>query len=222
MGLDSKMHDLRLCLLKRKRPTIPIIDRVVATGAHMLKLLRTLVTLMAILAPVHAAAADQSVFTPIDETHCKVLSQDDETGDVTRRCPGPAGYKLLVIESDDRASITVVTPSGGELPLDFWNIVTPTFSTLGPTIEWRTRTINGKTEVRGLIARVNTFDQSDVTKPQPYSVLVVARIAQGATCVTSVIRTERFNSGEQARSAAADDRRACIHPISKPLNVEKK
>lgn len=190
------------------------------TSPRLRKLLGMLAMLITSLTPALAAAADQSRFMPIDETHCKVISQDDETNDVTRRCHGPVGYKLLVVESDDRVSMTIVTPSGNELPLDFWKLVTPTFSTLGPAVEWRTRTKNSKTDVVGLVVRVDTFNQSDVTKPQPYSVMVAARISPSATCITSLVMAELPKSAELARRSIADDQPCLNHPIAKPSTAE--
>lgn len=204
----------RLCLLKRKRPAIHIIDEVTATHAHMLKQLTRYIIVVLVLAPGLAAAADESLYTLIDETHCKVVSQDEETGDVTRRCPGVADYKLLVIESDDRASITLITPAGREVPLDFWSVVTPTFSSLGPTVEWRTKRRNGKSDVVGLIVRVNTFNQSDVTRPQPYSVLVTVRVTSHHGCVTSIVPADHAASKAQARNALAAGRADCLPQIS--------
>src|SRR5215475_6158607 len=77
----------------------------------------------------------ESVYSDLASTKCKTLTTDRETGASTQRCPGVAGYKLLVHEDDARQSITVVTPDGKKHDLDFWDVVTHGFSSVGNKAE---------------------------------------------------------------------------------------
>ena len=79
------------------------------------------------------AAADRidSVYTGIAGAAWAIIAVDEEAGATTQRCPGVAGYALLVEDDDSRMSITVVAPNGEQRPLDFWQVVTTAFSTLG-------------------------------------------------------------------------------------------
>ena len=70
---------------------------------------------------------------------CATVAVDAETGATTQRCPGIAGYSLLVQDDDARMSIVVVAPDGGQHPLEYWQVVTTAFSTLGEKAEWRVK-----------------------------------------------------------------------------------
>lgn len=73
--------------------------------------------------------------TPTSGAQCIDLSDNRETGDSVKRCPGVSGLALLIYHSDDRASLSILTREKATLPLNFWDTVTPTFSTLGPKVE---------------------------------------------------------------------------------------
>ena len=82
-----------------------------------------------------AAAQPRSVYTALDRCTTTELNADE--GWSTQRCPGTAGYTLLVHEGDLRQSVDVVAPGGAVYPLDFWSVVTSAFSSVGPRAEWR-------------------------------------------------------------------------------------
>jgi hypothetical protein len=80
---------------------------------------------------IKARAKLESVYSGLSSSKCKTIEVDKETGSSTQRCPGIAGYKLLVLDDDARQSITVVTPDGKHHPLDLWQVVTQAFSSVG-------------------------------------------------------------------------------------------
>lgn len=144
------------------------------------------------------ASADtvSSVYTSLGEADCRLVEQDKETGGTTSRCPGTAGYALLVDDFDARMSVDVVAPGGRTHRLRYSGVITSAFSSLGPRAEWRMR--NGAPIA--LIVRVNAFENPEQPN-QATSYLAVAKITPGATCVTDRIAPSA-NANEAARTAA--------------------
>jgi hypothetical protein len=155
----------------------------------------------------------KSIYTDLSESKCKTLEVDKETGSSTQRCPGVAGYKLLVLDDDARQSITVVTPSGKEHPLNLWVVITYAFSSVGPRAEWRVRSNNGKVSPTALIVRVNASEDS--TNPSRLtSYLAVVKVTPEEICVTQKIRPGA-NANEIARNAAdTAQTAACLKQVS--------
>lgn len=148
-------------------------------------------------------AALSTEYTPTKGRACVTISNNHETGDTVKRCPGAAGFSVLVLNSDDRASISLIAPDGKvTLPLDFWDIVTPSFSTLGPKVEWQLESIQGKKRPVSIIVRVHTVDQTDVEAPRPLSYFVVAAIAKDSACVIGKIPAAQVAANESARALA--------------------
>jgi hypothetical protein len=145
------------------------------------------------------ASADtvSSVYTSLAEADCRVVDQDEETGDTTSRCPGTAGYGLLVHDWDARMSVDVVAPGGRAHRLRYSGVITSAFSSLGPRAEWRMR--NGKP--LAIIVRVNAFENPDAPD-RATSYLAVAKITSGEVCVTDRIPPTTPNANEAARQAA--------------------
>ena len=152
----------------------------------------------------HAGAGEpRSVYTEISQPDCTLLPASGEPGDEEDglRCQGPAGWQLRALSGDLRASVTLVPPRGKELPLDFWNVVTHGFSTLGPRAEWRVRDIDGQPVPHALVVRV--FANEDPEHPERRtSYLAVAKITPSAACVS-----DRLTAGadDNARARAAAD-----------------
>lgn len=84
-------------------------------------------------AQVQASEA-HSLYTEISDKGCTLIPASGEPGDEEDglRCKGPAGYQLLALSGDLRATVTVVAPDGKEHALDFWDVITRGFSSLGP------------------------------------------------------------------------------------------
>lgn len=165
--------------------------------------------LLAVAATSHGAALT-TAYTPTVGKTCVSVSSNRETGDTVERCPGIGGYSLLVQNSDDRVSLSIITPQKTTLPLNFWDVVTPAFSTLGPKVEWKLETIKGKTQPAAIIVRVHTVDQTDVAAPRPLSFLVVAKIESDMACVTAKIPAGQANANLTARAAASARDSACL------------
>ncbi|HEX6041916.1 hypothetical protein [Longimicrobium sp.] len=160
-----------------------------------------------------AAAEDttngiRSVYTSLGEADCRLVKEEEETGGTTSRCPGTAGYALLVHDYDARMSVDIVAPGGRTHELRYWGVITANFSSLGPRAEWRMR---GGTPV-ALIVRVNAFENPE--KPDAAtSYLAVAKIAGGETCVIDRIAPSA-NANEAARTAADQSAsRPCLRDL---------
>lgn len=143
--------------------------------------------------------AIRSQYTPLAPEQCRLLETHPETGATVHRCPGVAGYSLLVADDDARMSITVVAPNGTRRPLDYWSVVTRGFSSLGPRAEWRMRG-TGRGAPIALIVRVNASE--DPERPSRVtSYLAVSSISPRRVCVTHRIPPSA-TANEQARRAA--------------------
>jgi hypothetical protein len=168
----------------------------------------TIMSLMSL--SVEAAVPITSIYTNLSGKQCKTVKEDKETGSFVRKCPGVGGFHLLVAADDARMSVTVMTPDNAEHPLDYWYVITRTFSSLGKTAEWRVVKRGGKITPIALIIRVDTYEQEDVNSPKKHSYLAVAKITPEAICITATIGPAA-NANAQARQAAdrAADR-ACL------------
>jgi len=156
------------------------------------------------------ARTSTSIYTALEGATCKLVADDAETGDRTTKCPGIAGYSVLVQESDDRASLTIVAPNNRGLPLDFWDFAIPGFSTLGQQLEWRQTNQETKRRSIGLIVQVNTVDQEDPAAPKPLSFFLVARVTNNSACLTAKIPADQLDAHVAARRAADDLKRQCL------------
>ena len=139
----------------------------------------------------------ESVYTELTPAKCKVVKEDVEYQE--EKCPGIAGYSLLSIYSDQRQSITVVSPEGKELPLNYYEVITPAMSHVGDKAEWRVIKSGGKVTPKALIVRVTTAPHVQTEKIVSY--LAVAKLGPDATCVTDRIEPSP-QANEQARKAA--------------------
>jgi hypothetical protein len=147
-----------------------------------------------------AQAKLESVYSDISSAKCRTIEVDKETGSSTQSCRGIAGYKLLVLDDDARQSITVVTPSGKNHPLDFWQVVTYAFSSVGSKAEWRVARSKGKVSPVAFIVRVNASeDSADPSRLTSY--LAVVKVTPQQICVTHKI-PPGAKANETARHAA--------------------
>ena len=155
--------------------------------------------------PTGANAVD-SVYTDLAVPPCQKHAEY-ELG-ATLRCEGPNGYALLVHDDDARVSITVVTPDGKEYDLDYWSVVTRSFSALGPKAEWRLR----ENAPIALIVRVNAYeDGEDPDKVTSY--LAVARIDADAVCVTDRIPPMAEQNVRARQAADKASAKSCLDEI---------
>ena len=156
------------------------------------------------------AQSKRSVYTPLGDKDCRKI-KSAEAGDdgYEGRCPGTAGYSLLLSEGDLRQNITIITPKGTQHSLDLWSVVSGAFSSVGPKAEWRLASQKGKLVPVALIVRYNASE--DPESPNKItSSLAVAKITLAEICVTDKI-SPGPNANEDARRAAdAASTKACL------------
>lgn len=159
-----------------------------------------------------------SIYTDISGKACNKHIDDESTGAYTLDCLGVHGYRLHVFEDDERSSVSVVTPDKRIFHLNYWDVVTHGFSTLGAKVEWRITKVDGKARPVAIIVRVNSLDQSDPEHPKRVPLLAVAKIANDAACVTHVVDALAADANKQARRFSDDHRLACLssEPAAKP------
>jgi hypothetical protein len=148
----------------------------------------------------------RSQFTSLESRNCRLIEQNVEEGSYSRElCPGAAGYKLEVSESDLRQDIEVVAPDGKKTGLGLSAIVAKgAFNSLGGVAEWR-----GADAARpeALIVRLNVAGGPDGDEPD-VSRLVVARLKAPA-CVVAVVPPAP-GQNEQARKVADGKLPGCL------------
>ena len=166
-------------------------------------------TLITVLTSVAHAQKIQSSFTPLSSSACRTLSVDKQTGASTERCPGISGFKLLVHDDDSRQSIAVVSPAGREHELNFYEVITSAFSSVGERAEWRIATTNGKASPIALIVRVNASeDPENPTRVTSY--LAVSKITSAEVCVTHKIKASSTANEEARRVADSNSNAPCL------------
>ena len=171
-----------------------------------------LLCLIAILACAATAVAqsNRSVYTPLGDKDCRKI-KSAEAGDdgYEGRCPGTAGYSLLLSEGDLRQNITIITPKGTQHSLDLWSVVSGGFSSLGPKAEWRLASQNRKLVPVALILRYNASeDPESPNKLTTY--LAVAKITATEICVTDKISPGPKANEDARRAADAASTKPCL------------
>ncbi|MCC6072749.1 hypothetical protein ACFSQU_13370 [Massilia sp. GCM10020059] len=176
----------------------------------MIRSLTALVALTAFSSGTPAYPA--TVTTDLHGKACKILSFDRETGAATRQCQGVAGYKLLVHDEDGRTSIDVVPPARRNLPLNFWDVVSSGYSTVGRKAEWHMVKRNGKLVPVGLVVRVNTVD-TVADRSRRGALTTVTRIAEDGACVVFKTNAASRQASRKVRAAALDPRAQCLPAV---------
>ncbi len=168
----------------------------------MLKRTLTALFILCCAVPLLAyAPAAESVYTDIAAARCKTVEAHEEGASSVQKCAGVGGYELLVEDDDSRQSVTVVSPDGKRHPLNYWQVITTGFSSLGEKAEWRVEKKGGKVRPYALIVRVNASENPE--KPdEKTSYLAVAKITSDAVCVTDKVKTNE--AARQAADASAD------------------
>jgi hypothetical protein len=174
--------------------------------------MKVLVCLIAILscAATTVAQSNRSVYTPLGDKDCRKI-KSAEAGDdgYEGRCPGTAGYSLLLSEGDLRQNITIITPKGSQHSLDLWSVVSGGFSSVGPKAEWRLTTQKGKLVPVALIIRYNASE--DPESPNKItSYLAVAKITPTEICVTDKISPGPKANEDARRAGDAASTKPCL------------
>lgn len=160
-------------------------------------------------APAAPAARVDSVYTDLAPARCKTIETSKEAASSVQRCPGVAGYALLVEDNDLRQSVTVVTPDGKRHPLNYWQVVTTAFSSVGERAEWRVVREGKRLRPVALIVRVNASENAG-SPEQKTSYLAVAKITAGAVCVTDKVKGGPSANEEARRAADASAAKPCL------------
>lgn len=171
------------------------------------------ITFILLLSAAGSAAAYDKItskYSALVGKSCTSHFDDAITGASTTECRGIQGFRLLVSEDDERASISIVTPDRRVFPLNYWGVVTGGFSSLAGKAEWRVANVAGKAVPVALIVRVNTVDQSDPEHPKQVQILTVARITPDAACVTHRLDALPRNASEEVRKMADAANAECL------------
>lgn len=158
----------------------------------------------------------QAAVTSIVGKPCIAHVDDWTSGASTLTCPGIAGYKLQVIEDDERFSIPLESPDRRVFPLEYWEVVTRGFSTLGSSAEWRFRRVSGKIVPIALIVTVNAKDQSVPNAARSVQLLAVAQIRRDSACVVATLDASAPAAKRQARTIGDGDSRPCLTSAYNP------
>lgn len=148
------------------------------------------------LALTASADSVKSVYSSL--SGCKLVNKGHDYS--TSACKGVGGYNLQLEYDDARESITVISPNGQKHKLEFWNVISSGFSSVGQKAEWRVTSKAGRLVPIALIVRFNASENpEDSTKVTSY--LAVAKITPQKICVTDKIGPGA-TSNEDARRAA--------------------
>jgi hypothetical protein len=151
-----------------------------------------------------------SEYTELSQESCKLMPASDEleVGDELL-CSGPGGYELLVYYGDGRASATVITPGGVQHDLNYWDVITRRFSSVGPRAEWRIGKLDNGAQPHAMIMRVNAYE--DPERPEKItSYLAVVKITEDDICVTHRIRATGTENIEAREAADASEMKECL------------
>jgi hypothetical protein len=152
-----------------------------------------------------------SVYTEISSSDCKLIPVSDELegGGDELRCSGPGGYDFLVYSGDERVSASIITPTGEVHELQFWNVITRSFSSIGPRAEWRLDKAEASQSPHALVVRVNAYE--DTARPEKItSYLAVVKITDSDVCVTDRIRATGRENLDARIAADASEEKECL------------
>ncbi len=152
------------------------------------------------------ATSINSIYTSLSSNRCKTIEVNKETGDSVQKCPGVAGYSLLVQNVDGLQSVTVLTPEGQKHRL---KMIAGAFSNLGGgKAEWRVERRGGKVVPIALIVRMNAFQVSSPDGKTSY--LTVTKIAGDDICVTKRVKAGAKANQEARRAADVSAQKPCL------------
>lgn len=136
-----------------------------------------------------AAAANTSVYTPLDLDRCRVIERIEEGASVRWRCPGHAAVPLYVNSGDGRFDLDAGIDNNE------WESLNP-FNHLGPRVEWR---MGGRGPV-AVIYRIIVDHRESPFR----SALIVESIGRRGRpgCLTAVVNGALPNANALARIAA--------------------
>lgn len=154
-----------------------------------------------------SAQANESTYSSLANKDCR--SSKSKTADYLGRCPGVAGYTLLITEGDLRQNVTVVAPDGRKSSLELWSVISGGFSHVGPRAEWRIKRQNGKSIPVALIVRL-TANEDPANPEKQNSYLAVSKITASEICVTAKIPPGPNANNDARRAADEAVTRQCL------------
>lgn len=170
--------------------------------------------LVAAAAAVGAVPAHTTTLTTsLHGKSCKIVAFDRETGAATRECRGVHGYTLMVHDEDGRTSVDIVPRGGRALPLNFWDVVSGGYSTVGRKAQWHLVRRNGKMVPVGLVVMVNANEAVAPDRYQRKTLAAVTRIGDGSACVVYRIDAASEAAARRIRAAATNPRAACLGAV---------
>ena len=106
----------------------------------------------------------------------------------------------------------MVGPDKKEYPLDYWNVITRSFSSLGKKAEWRVVKRKGRVIPVALVVRVYASEQENLESPRKTSYLAIAKITPEKVCVIDKIDAS-MDANERARQVADNSaNKECLKP----------
>lgn len=134
-----------------------------------------------------------SSYTSIDQRDCITLDSDN-MGSI-QECESFNHIGVKVIEGDIRQSI-ILSRDREEYDLNFSEVVSPTFSSLGFKIEWR-HELGNPENLLGMIVRFEVNNQYDDSE-KASSYLVVSKIVKDEMCIIAKVLPQN-NQNKRAR-----------------------
>ncbi|WP_421761918.1 hypothetical protein [Devosia sp.] len=154
-----------------------------------------------------------SSYTDLDLDECTVMASDDFGS--TWACAGLKGMPVMIAETDQRMfvsyGLTSTTEKAAKQTL-------PLFNHLGPEIEWRVSNAEGAYRPFATILKYFVRSEASETEGQ---VLVVTRIAPGATCHVAYIDALANPDANELARKAADEKAADFDCKNEPEIVGK-
>jgi len=158
----------------------------------------------------------ESVYTDIGFDKCKTKEQQKVDGvpySSVLECGGVGGYKLELIDVDDRQTVDIVYPDGTKHELRFNKVVSPSFSETGEKAEWRIVRENGKVRPLALIVRY-IFTINPAISSDKASYLTVTKITKDQACVTGVVKAVKDQNTKARELADASQDKPCLKEYS--------
>lgn len=162
--------------------------------------------------------ATASVYSDLRGGACvQEVDKSDPNETPFLRCPGPAGYSLIVRKVDSgRESVEVVDPGNRVHALNYQEVVTRSMSNLEGKAEWLVGMKDGKQTPKALIVRVQAREDNDDPEKVTHTYLAVAKITADEVCVTDRIDAAAQPPSETQKLAESAEARPCA-PAQPPL-----
>jgi hypothetical protein len=149
------------------------------------------------------AQFNQSEYTDLDLDNCTVVSSDDFGS--TWACSGYKGIPVMVAEGDLRMMVSYGLKSTEERAAEQ---TLPPFNHLGEKIEWRLSNVEGGYKPFATILRyfVQRMDAETGEEKGEGQVLVVTKVAPGATCQVAWIDAQANPDANELARQTADEK----------------